>query len=411
MAWNLVKRLSRKHSLWVMTLDRNREGIEAELERNPIQNAQVVYVGLPAWLKPLERFQGLFQLQAYIWQWKAYFVARKLHRRVGFDAFHHLTYENDWMASIIGALLPVPYLRGPAGGAHRVPKHFLRQFPAKSRVWEYVRVGMQWLFRHDPFFLISQERAEVLLMANQEALEALPGRWRKKAQLLSVNGISSHELTSSEQRAQNGRLTILSAGRLVPLKGFDLALRAFARIAEQHPKARFVIVGEGPELDRLVNLRRELGVVTQVRFESWMPRERLLADMRCCDVFLFASVRDGGGLVVVEAMAAGKPIVCLDLGGPGLHLKNDCGFKIPAHHPDQAVRDMAAALEKLASDPKLRARLGQAAFERARDVYDWDRVTERVNDAYDEIVNCRGTGLRESRIAPGKRQLANGPII
>ena len=411
MAWNLIKRLSQTHHLWVLTATQNKEAVRAALKREPACKAHFVYISLAPWLGPLLRQQGGLQFYAYLWQWRAYFVAKKLHRRIGFDTFHHLTYENDWMASIIGALLPVPYLRGPGGGAHRVPKEFRRQFPAKSRVWEYVRIGLQWLFRHDPFFLLSQERADVLLMANREALEALPVRWRKKARLLSVNGISSSELTPPEQQARNGEFAVLSAGRMVPLKGFDLALRAFARIAEMHPKARFVIVGEGPELDRLSNLRRELGVESQVRFESWMPRERLLENMRFCDAFLFASVRDGGGLVVVEALAAGKPVVCFDLGGPGLHINNACGFKIPAEHPEQAVRDMAAALEKLAADPILRARLGQAAYERAREVYDWDRVTERVTDAYDETVNCRRTGLRESQIALGKGQLANRPVV
>ena len=408
MAWNLIQRLSQTHRLWVLTAAQNEEAVRVALERDPTCHAHFVYISLPAWLGPLLRHQGGLQLYAYLWQWRAYLVARKLHRRIAFGAFHHLTYENDWMGSIIGALLPIPYLRGPAGGAHRAPKNFRRQFPARSRAWEYVRMGLQWVFRHDPFFLISQERAKVLLMANREALEALPARWRKKAQLLSVNGISSHELSPPEQRPQNGKLTVLSAGRLVPLKGFDLALRAFARIAVQHPNAELVIVGEGPELDRLTNLRRELGVVTQVRFESWMPRERLLANMRDCDVFLFASVRDGGGLVVVEAMAAGKPVVCLDLGGPGLHINNACGYKIPAHHPEQAVRDMAAALEKLASDPNLRPRLGQAAYERAREIYDWDRVAERVIGAYEETVACARPDLDATQISERKWQLANG---
>jgi glycosyltransferase involved in cell wall biosynthesis len=108
--------------------------------------------------------------------------------------------------------------------------------------------------------------------------------------------------------------------------------------------------------------------------------------MRCCDVFLFASLRDGGGLVVVEAMAAGKPVVCFDLGGPGLHVNEDCGFKVPARDPEQGVRDMAAALEKLARDRNLRARMGRAAFERARQVYDWDRVAERIIQAYEKTL-------------------------
>jgi glycosyltransferase involved in cell wall biosynthesis len=386
MAWNLIRRLSQTHRLWVLTAAQNREAVRAALERDPASRAHFVYIGLPAWLGPLLRRQGGLQLYAYLWQWRAYFAGRKLHRRIAFDAFHHLTYENDWMASIIGALLPVPYLRGPGGGAHRVPKNFRRQFPARSRAWEYVRIGLQWLFRHDPFFLTSQERASVLLMANREALEALPARWRKKAQLLSVNGISSSELAAPEPQPRNAKFAVLSAGRLIPLKGFDLALRAFAVFAPKHPEAQFVIVGEGPELGRLQTLVHELGIESQARIESWMPRGRLLANMRFCDVFLFASLRDGGGLVVVEAMAAGKPVVCFDLGGPGLHVNPECGFKVPARDPEQFVQDMAAALDRLANDRELCARMGRAAFERARQLYDWDRVAERIMEAYEATM-------------------------
>jgi len=157
------------HHLCVLSAAQNRKAIEAALRKAPLPNVQFVYVGLPGWLGPLLRHQGALQFYAYLWQWRAYFAARKLNRQIAFDVCHHLTYENDWMASIIGALLPVPYLRGPAGGSHRVPKAFRKQFPAGSHVWEYVRIVFQWVFRHDPFFLLGHGRAKVLLMANSEA--------------------------------------------------------------------------------------------------------------------------------------------------------------------------------------------------------------------------------------------------
>jgi glycosyltransferase involved in cell wall biosynthesis len=386
MAWNLVTRLSRAHRLWVLTAAQNAEAIAAELKKHPLADVQFVYADLPGWLRPLLRGQSGLQLYAYLWQWKAYFAARGLHRRLRFDLFHHLTYENDWMASIIGALLPIPYVRGPGGGAHRIPKAFLKGFGLGSRLAEFQRSFGQWLFRHDLLFVLSQHRARVILACNREAVEGVPGRWRHKVQLLSVNGISAHELTPPQPQAPNEKFAVLSAGRLVPLKGFDLAVRAFAIFAQRHPEAGFTIVGEGPEGNRLQSLICELGLEKQARIEGWMPRERLLACMRSCDVFLFASLRDGGGLVVVEAMAAGKPVVCFDLGGPGLHVNEKCGFKVPACDPDQAVRDMAAALERLARDRNLCAQMGRAAFERARRVYDWDRVTERIIEAYERAL-------------------------
>jgi len=391
MAWNVIKRLGYVYQLWVLTEAQNRKPIENKLSKGPLPNVRFVYVGLPAFLQRLARSQGGIQLVAYLWQWVAFFVALRLHRRVHFHAFHHLTYENDWMASVIGALLPVPYLRGPGGGAHRTPKAFTRRYPFRERLWERVRTAGQWFFRHDPFFALGQRRARVLLVCNEEALKATPARWRHKARLLPINGVPSAAFDRSTPKPYSDkRFRITTAGRLICLKGFDLAIRAFKeflpRSGDDGRGAEFTIFGDGPQLGGLRRLARELGIEKQVRFEGWKPQEELWARLRSSDVFVFPSLRDGGGAVVVEAMAAGKPVVCFDFGGPGVHINAECGFKIPARDPGQAVRDMAAALEKLAHDQRLCAQMGRAAFERARQFYDWDRITERIVDEYEKAL-------------------------
>ena len=353
LGWNLAHQLGRFHDVWVLTSASNRPGIAAELESRPEKNITFVYVGLPRWVRPLLGFLGGIQFFAYLWQIRAYFVARRLHREVRFDAFHHLTYANDWMASYIGALLPVPYLRGPGGGSHRTPPAFLREYTFSARMWERFRVFGQWVLRHDPIFMIGQRRAKVLLLCNREAAEAVPQRFKNKVQLFPVNGFSDEDLRifseattsgagqgsheggeppglrteqaqagSAEAASVHRGFEVLSAGKLLGLKAFPLAIRAFARFAEHHADARFTIVGEGLERPRLEQLIRELGTAKQVRLTRWTPRHELLAMMRQCDVFLFPSLRDGGGAVVVEAMAAGRPVICMDSGRSGL-----------AHHP------------------------------------------------------------------------------
>lgn len=386
MAWNVIKRLARRCDIWVITCDKNRAAIEDRLSHEPLGAVEFHFAGLPRWLDPFLRYMGGLHLYAYLWQWAAYFVSRRLHRQVGFDLVNHLTYENDWMASIVGALLPVPFVRGPGGGAHRIPRPFLRRFSFRARTAERIRSFGQWMFRHDPFFILSQSRASVILACNREALEGVPRRWRPKVELLSINGIAAHELAPPEPYARGAKFKVLSAGRLIPLKGFDIALQAFAAFVRKCPVAEMTIVGDGPERVRLQGLIRDLCLEGSACIERWMPRERLLGTMRSCDVFLFASLRDGGGLVIVEAMAAGKPIICLDLGGPGLHVNEDCGFKIAAHDPDQAVADLADALERLWRDPGLSLKLGQGALARARRVYDWDHVSERILAAYEKAL-------------------------
>ena len=90
------------------------------------------------------------------------------------------------------------------------------------------------------------------------------------------------------------------------LRGMHLAIQGFALFAKLHTDVKFTIVGDGPERASLEGLIRHLGVERQVHLEKWMPRQELLGLMRQCEAFLFPSLRDGGGAVVVEAMAAGK---------------------------------------------------------------------------------------------------------
>lgn len=393
MAWNMIRALSRVHRLWVLTAAQNRPAIEAALRTEPLPQVTFVYVSLPRVLDPLLKSQGALQFYAYLWQWKAYFVAKKLHRQVHFELFHHLTYENDWMASIIGALLPVPYVRGPGGGAHRIPPAFLEEFSTGERVADWRREYGQWGFRHDPFFLLSHSRARAILVCNQEAWEAMPARWKHKTQLMTVNGVAKEFLRdSSAPETQGHRFEILSAGRLIRLKGFDLAIRGFKLFSAQVPDSQLTIVGDGPDLSRLQGLVSQLGLEGRVRFETWMPREDLLGKMRSCDVFLFTSLRDGGGLVVVEAMASGKPVVCLDLAGPAFHITEECGIKLPARSPGEVIELMPQALERLYRDRELRVKMGQAGRARAEKGYTWDYLGERILKLYEEVLGANSHG-------------------
>lgn len=391
LGWNLVRQLDRFHNGWILTHPRNRSGIEAALQHEPLPNLRFHYVDLPGWLLPLQRVQGGVQLYAYLWQIRVYFTARKLNKQFHFQVFQHITYANDWMASFIGALLPVPYIRGPGGGAHRTPKGFIRQYSPLGRLWEYFRIAGQWMFRHDPFFMIGQSRARALLLCNREALNAVPSRWQSKTHAFPVNGVSDRDLQltspKNEQKERNQKFRVLSAGKLIQIKGLTLGLEAFKSFAEKYPETEYTIVGDGPQRTYLDKLVHELGIEKQVRLETWMDREELLREMASCDVFLFPSLRDGGGAVVVEAMSAGKPVACLDIGGPGTHITDECGIRITPHSPQSVVRELAEALERLYLDEELRLILGKAARERAEGEYHWDRLGERLTEIYRHAID------------------------
>ena len=295
------------------------------------------------------------------------------------------------MASYIGALLPIPYVRGPGGGAHRTPKGFEKEYTLGGRIWEKVRAIGQWFLRRDPFFAKGHGRASAILVCNQASVAAVPASWSKKVHLFPVTGVSSEDLSSdptSDKTSQAFR--ILSAGSLIRVKGFSLAIKAFKEFSDRHPEAEFDIIGSGPEEPRLRSLIQETSLDSKVHLVPHMPRTELLSNMSSHDVFLFPSLRDGGGAVVIEAMAAGKPVICLDTGGPGMHITDDWGFKIIPSSPSNAIHELASALEQLYNDVGLRSRMGNAARKRAEMVYHWDRLGEQLMDIYEESLEANG---------------------
>ena len=88
----------------------------------------------------------------------------------------------------------------------------------------------------------------------------------------------------------------------------------------------------------------------------------------------------------MEAMAAGRPVICLDLGGPALQVTDETGIKVPAISPEQVVRDLAAAMLKLATDPALGSRMGDAARERVKQYFAWDKKGELTLELYNGIA-------------------------
>ena len=388
----MLHQIARFHQVWALTQEADRATMEQALKEWPCDNIHVEYVGLPRFLHRMLRIQGGHQIYAYLWQIRAYFVARRLNKERSFDLFHHIVYANDWMASAIGALLPIPYVRGPGGGAHRTPKGMLSLYPWQNRLWERLRSAGQWIFRHDPLFIKGHRRASRLLVCNPEAMAALPQKCQEKAQFFAVNGISSEDLSLYEPKPTDAeQFRILSAGKLIPLKGFELAIKAFAEFSRKHPEATFTIVGDGPEYGHLVEVARNSQVDHAVIFEGWRPRSEVLELMASCDLFLFAGLRDGGGQVIVEAMSMGKPVVCLDIGGPAIHVSGDTGIKVAATTPETSVTELAAAVERLYAEPELRQEMGTTARTRVEEIYHWDRAGERISDIYRQILEPNET--------------------
>lgn len=380
--WRLVHQISRFHEVWVITHAYNERAIgEGGFAGAP--GIRFHYLRLPRPLGLLYRVQFGQRIYYYLWQIAAWRAARRLHRQVGFDLAHHVTFGNDWIASYIGAFLPVPFIQGPVGGGQRTPKPLLREYTFGGRLSEHGRNAAQWLGRLDPVRRRAMKRARAVLVCNRETLERVPRARRGQAVLFPVNGVAPGDLAGPGPALRDdGTFRVFMAGRFHRLKGFAIALRAFAAFAREWPAAEMTVVGSGPEEENLRRIIDGAGLGSRISLKPWMARGELISAMRSSDVFLFPSFRDGGGAVVVEAMASSIPVVCLDSGGPGFHVQPGWGFRIPPARPAEVEENLARALGILARDPELRRAMGRAGRERAEGYYLWDRHGDRLGEIY-----------------------------
>lgn len=384
--WNVAREVSEYHDVWVLTRANNRTSIEAALNRDPMPGLRFAYYDLDPRVRWWKRGPRGVHLYYYLWQLGAYFVARRLHRDVRFDLVHHVTIGKYWAPSFL-ALLPPPFVWGPVGGGESVPKPFWRSFTFRGKSYEIMREAGRWVGEQDPFVRLTARRSALALAKTEETAKRLRRLGAKAVCVFSEAGLRASEITRLAEYAlpNHSPVRFIGIGTLLQLKGFHLGLRAFALASIRD--AEYWIIGDGPERRDLGALARQLGIADKVRFWGWLPREETLRKLGDGHILVHPSLHDSGGWVCVEAMAAGRPVICLNLGGPPVQLTEHTGVSVHAHNPDQAVRDLAEAMRRLAHSPELRQVMGKAGRQRTAKTFCWEYKGKLLDTMYREAIS------------------------
>jgi len=226
--------------------------------------------------------------------------------------------------------------------------------------------------------LFSREASRIVFLCRETA-DAVARMYGARPEQVAVipNGVDPEQLSALAQREPPPEwpgpgLRMIAAGRLVSQKGFDILLPAFADARRRGLLASLVVLGEGPERPALERLRDDLGLGAVVTFPG--NASNPYPAMRHADLFLLPSRLEGFPLVLLEALALGRPIVAAACpAGPAELLGEGAGVLVPPRDP----LALATAILALAADPARRADLSRRAAERA-EAYRWAPIIERT---------------------------------
>jgi glycosyltransferase involved in cell wall biosynthesis len=409
--YNLAKALAVRPDLEVTlaTQVRNRAGLEAD----PITaRARVAFIDTEAFGRPFFRLRQLLRGGAGLsWTintalaWPAYMVFEKKvfrHfadplRRHEFDIVHRVTPVSPTLGSPLASLVDIPMLIGPLNGGLPWPKEYpgLRR---REREW---LVPVRRLYRYLPYYRSTYRRLAGVVSGSYHTASEVPSDFQGRRYYLPENAVDPECFPIADAWPEpESRFRFITIGRMVPYKAMDLILEAMAG----SPALRgceLVLIGDGPERAPLEAQAAAAGLRDAVRFAGWVDQVALAGALRQAQAFVFPSLREFGGAVVLEAMASGLPAIVVNYGGPGELTTDECGIRLPLAPRAPLVQDLRAAMEALAADPDRCRRLGAAACRRVRQHFTWNVKAARIVEIYHELIHATAATGQSAVAHPG----------
>ena len=172
--------------------------------------------------------------------------------------------------------------------------------------------------------------------------------------------------------------------RLDKVKRVNVLIKSMKYIVQKISDIRLIIGGMGSEKEYLMNLAHREGIANYIHFAGFIPDSEVGDYFNLCDVFLFHSTYETFGIVLAQAMAYGKPIVTvINTAIPGV--VKSSGLLVPPNNPPR----MAEATVQLLNNKQMREKMGKQGRKRARELFDWDIVTSKYEQVFQEVIKVR----------------------
>lgn len=386
MGWNFVYQIARFNKVFAVTRKNNQGEIEKFMIQNPdliYNNITFLYYDLPYWMRFWKKGGRGAMLYYYMWQRGIvkFIKDKKLH----FDIVHNVNFHNDWTPSFLYKL-EKPMVWGPVGHHPIIPQQYLKfastRFKLKdSLTWLIKKFFWKW----SPSLNKTIENANHIWCMN----DSVPSILNLKNQPFSVYPSVASEDFYTDAIAKKENFHLISVGRFVTLKGFDLTLHSFATFVNalslpERQRCKLTLVGSGPEKLLYEKIIAQNNIAQYVEIIEWIERPKLMQLYEKSTAFLFPS-HEGAGMVVAEALSFGLPIICLDNEGPGQYIDSSCGFAIPESDYLETVIGLKTAIQELYTNRDLLDRMSINARKKYQERFTWNSRGDHLRTIYNQL--------------------------
>lgn len=343
------------------------------------------YISVPIGLEFLYAYsQSTMYFYYLIWQWKALCYAKKLQKIHRFEKVHHVTWGSLQQGSFLYKL-NIPFIFGPAGGGQVAPEafkdYFLHYWVAEKKREKVSKL----MLRFSPACRKMLLKADAVIVSNTDTMALAKAGGAKRTFFTLDTAIPesffpSHPLS---RQITSGKLKLLWVGRFLPRKGLVFVLEVMKEL-KKYPGITLTLVGDGEIRETVIKLHKEFQLEDTVNLVGSVPYGKVREYYAEHDAFFFTSLRESGGVQLVEAMAFGLPIITLDLHGSSEIVTEHTGFKIPISEPEQVKAELVQAIVRLSNDPEGYKTMSNSASSFAKE-QTWSKKIRSV------IKNCYNT--------------------
>lgn len=387
--WYVAAALAKSHSCFIVTADAERESIEKARGMGlvaPSMHFRFIKVS-----RGFHENRTIARLQLWLryvhFQHRLLAHTSDLHEEHGFDVAQHITYSS-WRVPSPLWRLGIPFVWGPISGTEQFPRSCLNSLSLGARIFEAVRSTQTWFARRSRSVRRCAQRAVAVPAPHGQAVAFLSelrgtGNGVAIAHNFFFPDDRVRELQSArKQYGASPQLRAFAAGNLEGRKGVGIALMAIARAKQRGVRIEYRVTSRGPEYNHLLKLTKKLGLSDQVNLGESFSSGEYAQELGRYDVCLLPTLRDGGGLSIMEAMLAGCVPIVADWCGPGEAVTHQCGYKVPVAEPMEMAEGISDILCYLHNNRHELELKGRASSLRISTAYGENQFLQSMDGIY-----------------------------